>query len=199
MARWEPDARGRLVLAAMELFRERGFDRTTVAEIAARAGLTERTFFRYFADKREVLFWGASALQQGLLEAIQSAPRSAAPLEMVVAALEATAPLFEKRRVFARQRQHLISAHAELQEREVMKLSSLAAAASTALVGRGVPEPAARLAAEAGITIFKVAFERWVEDSKPRDLSHHIRSALGELGTAIRGTPSRSEKRRAAR
>jgi hypothetical protein len=60
MTRWEPNARGRLEQAALALYGERGFENTTVAEIAARAGLTERTFFRHFADKREVLFAGGA-------------------------------------------------------------------------------------------------------------------------------------------
>lgn len=181
MARWEPDARGRLERAAMELYGERGYDRTTVAEIAARAGLTERTFFRHFADKREVLFWGAEALQRRIVDGIAAAPPQAAPLDVVVAALETTAPGFEERRAFARQRQALIAAHAELQEREVMKLTLLAAAVAEALRARGVVEPAASLAAEAGIAVFKVAFEGWVKDEKRRDLSHHLRAALDAL------------------
>src|SRR5580692_2257658 len=102
MARWEPDAAGRLVEAAMQLYRERGFDQTTVADIAARAGLTERTFFRYFADKREVLFQGSGRLKELLASSVVGAPESAGPLEAVAAALEATSPFFEQRRGYAR-------------------------------------------------------------------------------------------------
>src|SRR5580692_6353384 len=111
MSRWEPDARGRLEKAAMDLYSERGFDQTTVADIAERAGLTERTFFRHFTDKREVLFWGAKMLEEFLLERVVSAPASAAPMEIVTSALEATSTLFEERREFARKRQALIVAH----------------------------------------------------------------------------------------
>src|SRR5450755_2142351 len=111
MARWEPDARGRLQQAAMELYGERGYDQTTVEDIAARAGLTERTFFRYFADKREVLFGGSKDLEKLIVEAIAIAPKTMAPLDVVAAALEATAPLFEHRRAYARKRQALIAAH----------------------------------------------------------------------------------------
>src|SRR5438105_15155446 len=128
MARWEPDARGRLERAAMELFLERGYVHTTVAEIAARAGLTERTFFRYFADKREVLFWGAGALRELLVSAVASAPDSASPIDAVAAALEAAGALLQERREFARQRQSVIAANTELQERELIKLASLSAA-----------------------------------------------------------------------
>ncbi len=183
----------------MELYRERGFDETTVAEIAERAGLTERTFFRYFADKREVLFGGAGALEELLIHELQSAPDSAAPIVAVAAALEATAPLFEQRRDFARHRHALITGHAELRERELIKLASLASAIAAALRRRSVPEPAASLAAEMGIAIFKIAFEHWVKDSKGRDLAHHVREALKALqgvtgASAVAGASSSSSR-----
>src|SRR5579871_4843573 len=163
MGRWQPDARGRLEKAAMELFRERGFDATTVAEIAERAGLTERTFFRHYADKREVLFGGASILQEMLVSGVRAAPAGLAPVAVIVGALEEVSDrLFEERGEFARQRQAVIASNAELQEREVVKLATLAAAVAGALRDRGVTEPAASLAGEAGIAVFKVAFERWV-------------------------------------
>ena len=107
MARWAPDARGRLERAALELYGEHGYDATTVAEIAERAGLTERTFFRYFADKREVLFWGAGALQGFLVDAVDTAPASVAPLEAVVAALEAAAPEKSTSRLSAKYRKNV--------------------------------------------------------------------------------------------
>ena len=138
MGRWEPDARGRLEQAALALYGERGFDQTTVAEIARRAGLTERTFFRYFADKREVLFWGAGTLQEFLVDAVASAPDSAAPIDAVAAALEAAGGLLAERREGARQRQAVIAANAELQERELIKLASLASALAGALRQRSV-------------------------------------------------------------
>src|SRR6202142_3656547 len=109
MGRWEPDAVGRLQRAAMDLYTERGFEQTTVAEIAARAGLTERTFFRHFADKREVLFWGAASLQELLVTTVASAPYSAAPIDAVAAALEAAGAVFDQRRDSARQRQAIIA------------------------------------------------------------------------------------------
>src|SRR5436305_5558642 len=128
MGRWEADSRGRLERAALALYGERGFENTTVAEIAARAGLTERTFFRHFADKREVLFWGASALQELLVNTVANAPASAAPIDAVAAALEAAAAVLQERREYSRQRQSVIAASAELRERELIKLASLAAA-----------------------------------------------------------------------
>src|SRR5689334_22346507 len=105
MGRWEPDAQGRLAEAAFALYRERGFERTTVAEIAERAGLTERTFFRYFADKREVLFAGSEQLQELLVTSVADGPDGSAPLDAVRAALEAAAVMFDERRDRAARRQ----------------------------------------------------------------------------------------------
>ncbi|MGA2530976.1 MAG: TetR family transcriptional regulator [Acidimicrobiales bacterium] len=181
MARWEPDSRGRLERAALALYGERGFENTTVAEIAARAGLTERTFFRHFADKREVLFWGAGTLQELLVGAIAGAPESASPLAAVTAALEAAGTVFQERRESARQRQIVIAANAELRERELIKLASLASALADGLRRRGVNDPAATLCAEAGIAVFKVAFERWVNETNLREFSQVIRESLDEL------------------
>src|SRR5579871_2964583 len=127
MARWEPDSRGRLRRAALELYGERGFEQTTVAEIAARAGLTERTFFRQFADKREVLFAGSEALEQRLVEAVAEAPDPLSPIAAVARGLEAVGAALPAREL-ARARQEVIAANAELRERELAKLASLAAA-----------------------------------------------------------------------
>jgi AcrR family transcriptional regulator len=181
MSRWEPNARERLEQAALELFRERGFERTTVSEIAARAGLTERTFFRYFADKREVLFSGAGTLKDIFVSTVSSAPEATSPLDAVAKALEATSALFEERRDFARQRQAIIATHPELQERELIKLSSLATAIAEALRHRGVPEATATLTSEIGTAVFKLAFERWVHDAKRQELARHVRDSLSTL------------------
>src|ERR1039457_1023519 len=117
MSRWQPDAQGRLAQAALELYVERGFEQTTVAEIANRAGLTERTFFRYFADKREVLFWGAGALQELLVSTVADAPDSEAPITVISAAIAAAGAVFQERRESALLRQTVIGANTELQER----------------------------------------------------------------------------------
>ena len=197
MSRWEPNARGRLERAALELYVERGFEQTTVAEIAKRAGLTERTFFRHFADKREVLFAGAGELQDFLVSTLASAPDSAAPIDAIAAALQAAGALFEERREYARQRQTVIAANAELRERELIKLASLASAMADALRRRGVADPAASLTAEAGIAVFKIAFERWTSETSQRDLPHFIRESLDELKavTAGRGLPAADPRR----
>ena len=187
MSRWEPGARGRLEQAAMELFLERGFEQTTVTEIASRAGLTQRTFFRHFADKREVLFGGSGALQELLLHALASAPESAAPIDAVAAALEAASAGLQERREYSRQRQAVIAANQELQERELIKLASLSAALADALRQRGVTDPAASLAAEAGIAVFRIAIERWQNDPGQRDLVQLMRESLDALKATAAG------------
>jgi AcrR family transcriptional regulator len=187
MVRWEPNARGRLQKAAFELYVEHGFEQTTVAEIAARAGLTERTFFRHFADKREVLFAGSEELHELFVNAVAGAPASATPIDAVGAALDAVGAMFAERRSGARARQGIIVGHTELQERELIKLATLAAAVAGALRGRGVTDPAASLAAEAGIAVFRIAFERWISGGDEQELSDHIRESLDELKAVTAG------------
>jgi AcrR family transcriptional regulator len=181
MGRWQPDARGRLQQAALTLYGERGFEHTTVAEIAEHAGLTKRTFFRYFTDKREVLFWGSEALEELFVTEVAAAPEPATPLDAVRAALDAAAAMFEGRREQAARRRQIIAANPELQERELIKLASLAAAVAEALRSRGVDDPAAVLTAEAGVAVFRVAFERWVDPANRRPLEQLIRESLDEL------------------
>ena len=185
MGRWEPNARGRLEQAALELYVERGFEQTTVAEIAKRAGLSERTFFRHFADKREVLFSGS--LQDLLSNSIAAAPASAAPIDAVATALESAAALIQERPVYSRQRRAVIAANAGLQERELIKLASLASGMAEALRRRGVREPAASLTAEAGIAVFKIAFEAWGAETDDRELTQLIRESLEELKAVTAG------------
>jgi AcrR family transcriptional regulator len=184
MGRWQPNARGRLEQAALALFSEQGFERTTVAEIANRAGLTERTFFRYFADKREVLF--PSTLQDLLVSTLANTSDALAPIDAVAVALEAAGGLLEERREYARQRQTVIAAHPGLQERELIKLASIASAMADELRRRGVPDSAASLTAEVGIAAFRVAFERWIKDGR-HNLSQLIRVSLEELKAVTSG------------
>jgi AcrR family transcriptional regulator len=188
MVRWQPNAQGRLEEAALELYAERGFDQTTVAEIADRAGLTERTFFRYFADKREVLFGGQAMLADALVKAVVEAPDSASPLEAIGAALVAVEPVFAERRGRARQRQAVIDANPSLQERELMKLAMLAGALADALRTRGVAQTPARLAAEAGVAVFRLAFERWISTAEATALAQIIRDLLDELAALAGGS-----------
>ncbi|SHM88823.1 transcriptional regulator, TetR family [Cryptosporangium aurantiacum] len=171
--------------AALELFTEDGFEQTTVSGIAERAGVTERTFFRHFTDKREVLFDGSNGLRERVTDAIASTPGTLAPLPTVVAAFEVATPWLEERREFAGRRAAAIAANTSLQERELLKLASLASACTDALRKRGVADPTAMLAAETGVALFKIAFERWVAAGATGDLALHIREAAAELRTLV--------------
>ena len=186
MGRWEPGARGRLARAALELYADGGFEQTTVADIAARAGVTERTFFRHFTDKREVLFDGAGALQQAVVDAIGAAPASVGPIDAVAGAFMAAAPLLEANRDFARRRADAIATNPSLQERELLKMVTLGAAAAAALRARGVAEPAAGLAAETGVTVFHLGFARWIADPSG-DLAGCIGDTLAAFKTLTAG------------
>jgi AcrR family transcriptional regulator len=188
VSRWQPDAAGRLQQAAFELYAERGYEETTVAEIAARAGLTERTFFRHFADKREVLFRGSGELQELIVDAVHAAPPSATPIEAIAVGLAAAGAIFDApHRPYSLQRQWVIDANRELQERELVKLASLAAALADALRRRGVQDPAAGLTAEAGVAVFRVAFEHWVRDGSDRDFARFVHEGIAELRTVAAG------------
>jgi AcrR family transcriptional regulator len=188
MSRWEPDAVGRLQQAAFELYAERGYEETTVAEIAERAGLTERTFFRHFADKREVLFRGSGELQALIVDAVDAAPPSATPIEAITAGLAAAGSVFDaNRRPYSLRRQAVIDANPELRERELIKLASLAAALADALRRRGVQDPAAELTAETGVAVFRVAFDHWIRDDSDHDFARFVDEGIAELRTVAAG------------
>jgi AcrR family transcriptional regulator len=182
MGRWEPDAEGRFRAAAIELFREIGYEQTTVAAIAERAGLTARTFFRYFSDKREVLFSGSEPLQQAMVDALAQVPGEASAVDAIAAALTKAGDFFnDERRPFARLRNSVIAANKELHERELTKLATLSAALAQALRARGVGEPDASLVAEAGIAVFRVAFAQWVGKSEQRGYGEIVNESLARL------------------
>jgi AcrR family transcriptional regulator len=181
MGRWEPNARGRLAQAAWELYARQGFEQTTVAQIAQRAGLTERTFFRHFTDKREVLFYGMEMLRGMLVRAVADAPATATAMDLVAAAFGSAGAMLQQAPDQARLRNTIVSGHAELRERELIKLAALASAVAGALRDRGIPEPAASLAAETGIAVFKVAFARWVSEPGPPGLPEIIEESMAEL------------------
>jgi AcrR family transcriptional regulator len=180
MSRWKPNAPGRLQQAAFELYTARGYDETTVAEIAARAGLTERTFFRHYADKREVLFADGDRFRATLVGPVDAARPSATALEAVTAGIEAVGTVFPALEL-VRARQALILANPELQERELIKLASLAASLGEALRRRGVQDTAAKLAAETGVSVLQIALTRWIEDPTERPWEPHVREAMDEL------------------
>src|ERR1700728_4359521 len=185
MPRWEPDARERLVRAALDLFTQQGYDNTTVAEIVERAGLTKSTFFRHFPDKREVLVAGQDTLSRLFAEGIAAAPEGATPLEAVAAALDAAAvAITPERRELGPRLQAVVAANGELQERDALQRVGLAKAMSDALQRRGVPDPAASLAAELGVLAFKRAFARWLDPRNQQALGDLARQSLQELRTA---------------
>lgn len=185
MSRWQPNARGRLEEAALELYAAQGFDATTVAEIADRAGLTERTFFRHFTDKREVLFSGQATLTASMVAAVAETAPEATPIEVVGAAVRAAGAMIGARRDSARRRQAVIDANPGLQERELIKLATLATALTDALRERGLDDRTARLTAEVGVAMFKVAFERWIRTEGNPGFDDVLAEAIAELKVLI--------------
>jgi AcrR family transcriptional regulator len=191
MVRWEPGAPERLQKAALELFATRGYEQTTAAEIAQSVGLTERTFFRHFSDKREALFHGQQLLVQAFLAGVAAAPADASPIEIVASALRSAASFFpDDRRTHARTRQSVIDQNPALQERELHKLAGLATTMADALRARGVDDLAAALAAESGMTVFGIAFAQWIREGEERSLADIEAGVLREL-VALTGKASR--------
>ena len=185
MTRWQPNARGRLRQAALELYGEHGFDQTTVAQIAQRAGLTERTFYRHFSDKREVVF--AGEVHRVLVSTLADAPASTTPIEAVTEALLAAGAVLDGRRDLTRRRQAVIAANPPLQQHEQVKYATIVADLAEALRERGVEPSSARLAAEAGVVVFRTAFERWIDEDEPREFGTLVRDTLDELAAVIGG------------
>ncbi|HEY3501954.1 MAG TPA: helix-turn-helix domain-containing protein [Actinocatenispora sp.] len=185
MARWQPNAAQRLAIAAVELFEERGYERTTVIEIATRAGLTKSTFFRHFQDKREVLF-GGDAMSGLLVEAIAAAPAAATPSEAVADGLDAVGrkAFTAASREFSARRRAVIAASPELREREALKGLRLTAAMTDGLTRRGVPDLTATVAAELGALAFGIAYERWSDTTNDDDFGAVVRRALSDVRKA---------------
>jgi AcrR family transcriptional regulator len=182
VGRWEPNARGRLERAALALFVEHGYDATTVAQIADRAGLTKSTFFRHFADKREVLFGGQDMLTELFSDAVRTAPPSATTAGCLAAALESAAAAFTPdRHDLAPQRRAVIAANSELQERELLKRARLASAMADALRVRGADDTTARLAAEMGVLAFSTAYARWAAPDNRQPFAQIAHAALRDL------------------
>jgi AcrR family transcriptional regulator len=187
MGRWEPGARERLVIAAVDLFVEHGYDDTTVAQISERAGVTKSTFFRYFPDKRELLVAGQESLSALLADGIAEAPADATPLEAVAVGLgRASAEMGPRNRALGPRMKAAIAASAELQERDALKSVGMAAAMTAALQARGVPASTAHLASEMGVLAFKQGYTRWSEGDGTEDtgLAPHALTALEGLRIA---------------
>jgi AcrR family transcriptional regulator len=187
MARWEPGATERLVVAAVDLFNEQGYDATTVTQIAERAGVTKSTFFRHFSDKRELLVAGQETLSKLLADGIAEAPGTASPLEAVAAGLErASSEMGPANRELGPRLKAAVAASTELQERDALKSVGLAAAMTAALVARGVPDVTAHLASELGVLAFKRGYAQWseIEGNDDSGLAEHALAALKELRAA---------------
>jgi len=187
MGRWQPGATERLVVAAVDLFTEQGYDATTVAQIAERAGVTKSTFFRHFSDKRELLVAGQETLSRLLADGITAAPASASPLEAVAAGIErASGAMGPANRELGPRLKAAVAASTDLQARDALKSVSLAAAMTAALIARGVPDPTAHLAGELGVLAFKRGYAQWSESDRDdvEGLAPHALAALEDLRTA---------------
>lgn len=182
MGRWEPGTRGRLHEAAIRLFAEHGYEQVTAADIAAEVGLTERTFFRHFPDKREVLFDKDALLGEMVARGVREAPQDASPLDAATAGVLAAAEFFdEELRATARIRRRIIDGHPALQERERHKYAQFADAAHRALRDRGVDEPAATLAAESAMVVFRTTLSQWLREDEGRSWGDIATGMLGSL------------------
>jgi AcrR family transcriptional regulator len=181
MPRWEPHARERLEAAALELFAARSYQAVTVPQIAERAGLTKPSYFRYFADKREVLFFGQELVLDAVKHAVEAAVEGASPRQLVEAALDGAAVLFTPaRRAQAAARQEIVESEPELRERLTNKRSAIAGTITAAMQARGIPRPTALVASHLGLLAFVAAHERWVASTDGDDFAGYARDSLVE-------------------
>ncbi len=185
MPRWEPDAQLRLETAALDLFAEHGYDGTTVADIAQRAGLMQRSFFRYFPDKREALFGGTDRLLAHLQQQVQHAPADVAPWRVLLDALTSSALLFPQDRGLARTRQNVIAANPELREREVLKVLTLHDQLTALLAKRGVPQRQAAYLVRLSLTVYEQAFDQWTDPDTDITFEICMADAAAELQRAL--------------
>ncbi|MFF8786460.1 TetR family transcriptional regulator [Streptomyces sp. NPDC015125] len=193
MPRSGAEARRRLQQAALELYRERGFDQTTTAEIAARAGVNERTFFRHFPDKREVLFDGEAALRTALTQAVAEAPDDLQPLDMLLCAFRKAGRTLEDNRPFSAPRREVIARTPALRERELTKAASLTEAVAEALRQREVADRLAGLAARTGWAAFHQAVQAWIDDPS-QSLDAHLSRAFDDLRALFATAPPTTER-----
>jgi AcrR family transcriptional regulator len=180
MPRDAEKVRRRLQEAALKLYETRGYEETTAADIAAEAGVTQRTFFRHFPDKREVLFGGEDEFINALTNAVRSVPQGVGPLEALFRAFPSVAPLFIKNRPFTAPRQRIIAGQPALQERAQTKTRAVTSALAAAFRQRGVPERTASLAAQVGMAALGHAVAAWFE-TESTDLGAHVEQAFNEL------------------
>ncbi|MEW5812654.1 MAG: helix-turn-helix domain-containing protein [Actinomycetota bacterium] len=188
MARWEPGTAERLQDAALELFAARGYEQTTATEIAQAVGLTERTFFRHFTDKREVLFHGQQSLIDAFLAGLDDAPAGSSPIELAVRALRSSAGFFDdERRAHSRKRQSVIDDNPALQEREALKLVGVGRALAGALRDRGVDGVAAEVAAQIAVMAFGIAFTQWIAENEQRSFGDIVDDVMRDVAAVAAG------------
>jgi AcrR family transcriptional regulator len=185
MPRWEPSAEDRLRESALALFQQRGYENVTVSDITDHAGLTRRTFSRYFADKRDVLFAGSERLPMIIAKAVRDAEPRLGPAEALIAGLSATGTILAKNVPRSPDRRRIVAASAELQERERTKFADVAESLGKALRERGATDTAARLLADVGIAVFRTAFARWTEEPDGEDFPVYVTEAVAELTSAL--------------
>jgi AcrR family transcriptional regulator len=185
MPRWEPSAEDRLRESALALFQQRGYENVTVSDITDHAGLTRRTFSRYFADKRDVLFAGSERLPMIIAKAVRDAEPRLGPAEALIAGLSATGTILAKNVPRSPDRRRIVAASAELQERERTKFADVAESLGEALRERGATDTAARLLADVGIAVFRTAFARWTEEPDGEDFPVYVTEAVAELTSAL--------------
>ncbi|GAA3583342.1 TetR/AcrR family transcriptional regulator [Kribbella ginsengisoli] len=192
VSRWQPDARERLERAALELFAEQGFAATTVPEITARAGLTTRTFFRHFADKREVLFSGEEEVPGLVTQMMADAPAALDPVTLIVEGLKTIAETrFEGRREELREKRQIVRTDESLRERNLRKLAALRDAIHTGFVARGVAPLPATLLAEISVTLLNVSLNEWLDQTADRPLFDIVLDTLESLQTTVADFPAR--------
>jgi AcrR family transcriptional regulator len=185
MPRWDPRAEDRLREAALELFLEHGYENVTVAQITERAGLTRRSFSRYFPDKRDVLFAGSEQLPTVLARSVRHAERTLSPFDALLTALMDIAGVLAEQAPLAAQRRAVVQASPELQERGRTKFAAVTDAVADALRDRGTTESQATLLAQVGVAIFRTAFERWTDQPDDIGLPARIREAAAELAASL--------------
>jgi AcrR family transcriptional regulator len=194
MTRWDPGTEERLEKAALELFYEHGYDSVTVTQIAERAGVVRRSFFRYFPDKREVLFAGSEKLPPAIAEAVLAASKSTPPLSAVLEAMTEVGTLLTQHIKDAAKRRTIIDASTELQEREQAKLAAVTAAISEALAKRHVAPQDAKMVAEIGTIVFQNAFAQWVAARGKKDFGSCIRTLAVALQQVVSATLTKATR-----
>lgn len=182
MPRSGAEARQRLQQAASELYAEHGYDHTTTAQIAERAGVNHRTFFRHFPDKREVLFGGQDDLRDSLVKAVRAEPDGTPPVDALRNAFLGSAHILQDNKDAAAPRLRIIAETPALLERDLAKGAAMAAALADVLCDRGLAREAADLAGTIGWATFHHAATQWTGASD-RDLRSFIATSFNLLGS----------------